>query len=151
MALLLQMLTWVITTIVDLLTKAIFQGAAFVVVAAIQVLKGPGQAVGFILDQLNDFIPTVTGYFTDMAKEAVSSLLSTCFDIVKEGISGTISLATSGATDMADQMKGGFDFLVEQGQEVVAAISEMVGSVVESIWNNYVEAVGYVMEKVQES
>lgn len=77
--------------------------------------------------------------------DAISALISTMFDYLKEGVTGSASVATSAIGGLIEKTKNSLDRLTDF-PEVFEGASEMVSEMVMDLWNNFKDALGYITE-----
>lgn len=81
-----------------------------------------------------------------MIVESVSYMVTTMFEIVKEGVTGSVDVFGQILVTLSEKMKTSLDESMEYVSDMSGEISEFVTNMVAELWNNYKEAVGYVME-----
>ncbi|GFZ01863.1 hypothetical protein Acr_15g0004720 [Actinidia rufa] len=134
-------------TLSNLVFRIIFNVTTYMLVLVIQSFKVPGEVAKGALEQVADVIKLCVEYLVEFAWEAISSLLSALFDLVKEGVFGSVVATGSAIGGLLEHMRNSMDgFLKELIPEVLEGFSEMISTIVTDFWNNYKEAVGYVTE-----
>ncbi|KAG6433149.1 hypothetical protein SASPL_104757 [Salvia splendens] len=95
---LLKLIFSLVTALSSLLTRLIFNGAAHVVVQMIQAMKVQGESSQRLLDQVKELITKCMEMLMNLIVDAVVSVFSSFFDLVKEGLfSSSSGLAAAGA------------------------------------------------------
>ncbi|KAG5514831.1 hypothetical protein RHGRI_036022 [Rhododendron griersonianum] len=144
---LLKIIFLAVTTLSNIVSRIIFTTAASFVCLLIQGLKVPGEAAKGGLEQVADLIKSCAEYLAEFAFEVVSSVVSAVFDVVKEGLLGSVSATGSAIGGLMEQTRNSIDGLVKElVSEVLGGFSEMVSTIVADLWNNYKDAVGYHVE-----
>ncbi|KAL3531070.1 hypothetical protein ACH5RR_010392 [Cinchona calisaya] len=133
-----------LSTMLNIISRLIFQGTAHFIVLTIQAFKLPGQAVQGLLEKLGDVIKACLEYLVELVIEAISTLISSLFDLVKDGVSGSATAAGSAIGGLATLIDG----LVKDLPEVLQGFSEMITTVATDLWDNYKDALGYINENL---
>jgi len=84
----------------------------------------------------------------DLLKDGLVSLISSGVELVSGTATGSISLTASAFVELTEKMKNAFDMLAEIFPEAFEGMSEMVGKMVSDLWDNYKDAVGYIIQNV---
>lgn len=144
---LLKIIFLALTTLSNIVSRIIFTTAASFICLLIQGLKVPGEAAKGALEQVADLIKSCAEYLAEFAFEALSNIVSAIFDLVKEGVYGSLSATGSAIGALVEQTRNSIDGLVKEFvSEVLRGFSEMVSTIVADLWKNYKDAVGYVAE-----
>ncbi|KAK4440507.1 hypothetical protein Salat_0385600 [Sesamum alatum] len=145
---LLKLVFLVMSTLSNLLTRLIFNAAAHVLVQMIQALKVPGEGSQRLLDQVRSMITKMLEYLSDLMIQAVSKVLSSLFDVVKEGVLSSSSGLAAAVAGLVEKSRTSLNDAVEDVPEVLEAFREMVAKIATDFWNNCNEAVTYVTQNV---
>ncbi|PWA86255.1 hypothetical protein CTI12_AA116090 [Artemisia annua] len=135
-----------ITLISNLVSRLLFNVTAYLLVIAIQGLKVPGEAMQSAMEQIGDLIKSCIGYLLEIVLEVISEIIGFVFDLVKEGIFGSVAATGAAAGGLVEKTRSGFDSLLEEVPAMVEGAVEMVTTMVVDLWNNYMEAQNYVKE-----
>ncbi|KAK9944710.1 hypothetical protein M0R45_010266 [Rubus argutus] len=129
----------------NLVLRLIFSATAHLVVLLINGYRAPRQATHGLLQQLSEVIKSCFQYMLKLIMEAVSALISALYDYLKEGLTGSASVATSAIGGLIEKTKNSLDGLTDF-PEVFEGLSEMVSQMVMDLWNNCKDALGYITE-----
>ncbi|CAB4291185.1 unnamed protein product [Prunus armeniaca] len=143
---LLKLFFFALSFISNLVSWLIFSGTAHILVLLIHGFRGPGQAIHGTLQQVTEVIKSCSEYFVGLLMEAISALISTIFDYLKEILTGSAVVTTSAIGDLMEKTKTSLDGLLTDVPEVSEGLSEMVFTIVADLWNNCKDAFGYVAE-----
>ena len=146
LAVLIKLIFSSINLITHIITKAIFSTAAYFVVLLIQAFKVPGEATKGILEQAADAFRTILEKLFDIIIEVISSILSTFFNVIKDGIIDSIVSGSSAIGDLIEQTKNAFEGLLNDVPEITQGFVEMVSNLISDVLNNCMEALGYIQE-----
>ncbi|KAG8387254.1 hypothetical protein BUALT_Bualt02G0002300 [Buddleja alternifolia] len=145
---LLKLIFSIITTFSNVITWLIFTGTAKVLVQAIQVLKVPGEGGQRVLEQVRNVTKTCLDYLMELIIAAISTLFSSLFDLLKEGVLNSSSGLVAALTGLVEILKTSLSNVVEDIPKVLDVFIEMVGKIVGDFLNNCNDAIGYVRENV---
>ncbi|KAI3782847.1 hypothetical protein L2E82_12905 [Cichorium intybus] len=135
-----------ITLLSNLISRLLFTVTACLLVIAIQGLKVPGEALQAGMEQVGGLIKSCVEYLFEIVVEMISGIVGLAFDLVKEGVFGTVVATGAVAGGLVEKMRSGFDLVVEEIPAVIVSAMEMVTTMVTDLWNNYIEAQSYVTE-----
>lgn len=141
---LLKLIFFAVSLISNLVSRLIFSTIAHLLVLLIQGFKLPGQAIHGALGQVSEVIKSCFEYFLGLVMEAISTLISSFFDYLIESVTGSASVTTSTIGDLLEKTKTSLDALTDF--EVFEGVPEMIFNMAMDLWNNYVDALGYVAE-----
>ncbi|KAK9944721.1 hypothetical protein M0R45_010276 [Rubus argutus] len=142
---LLKLIFFALSFMSNLISRLIFSATAHLVVLVIHGFRAPGQATHGSLQQLSELIKSCFEYMLELIMDAISALISTLFDYLKEGVTGSASVATSAIGGLIEKTKNSLDGLTDF-PEVFEGVSEMVSEMVMDLWNNCKDALGYITE-----
>ncbi|PIM99970.1 hypothetical protein CDL12_27528 [Handroanthus impetiginosus] len=145
---LLKLIFFFVSTLSNLLTRFVFTAAAHVLVQIIQALKVPGENSRSVLEQVRNVITGFLEYISYLLIEAISTIFSTLFDLIKEGVVNSSSSLGAGVAMLLEKSKTSLDNVVEDVPELLEAFREMVGKIVTDLWTNCNEALSYVVENL---
>ncbi|KMT05557.1 hypothetical protein BVRB_7g168040 [Beta vulgaris subsp. vulgaris] len=135
-----------ISTVSNIITKVIFSTTAYFLVLIIQGLKVPGEATKGILEQAAETFRSVLEFVFGLIIELISTIISKVFDAIKDGIIESITSGSSAVGDIIEQTKTSFEGLLNDVPEITLGFSEMIFTLISDLWNNCMEALGYVQE-----
>lgn len=144
---LLKLIFFAVNALSYLVSRLIFTVTAYLVVLIIQAFKVPGQAAQGALEQVAEAIKGCFEYFLALVMEAISSLISTAFDLLIEAVTGSASVTGSAIGGLVEKTRTSLDELLKDLPDLVDGFSEMISTMLTDLWNNYKDAVGYVTEK----
>lgn len=84
----------------------------------------------------------------DLIVDAITSVLSSVFDFVKEGVFSSSSGLAAAMAGLLEKSKTSLEDALKDIPEVLGAFTEMVGKIFLDFLNNCSQAVGYVTENV---
>ena len=145
---LLKFLFSVLSIICYFVSRCIFSTIAYLLVFFIQALKVPGQNAKGLLEQVTEYLKGFFEYFLELAVEVITTIISTSFDLLKEGVMGSASVASSAIIGLVEQTRTSFEGLVKDLPDLLQGFSEMVSTIVTDLLNNCKDALGYVKENV---
>lgn len=145
---LLNLVFFVISTLLNVVSRLIFTTAAYLLVLTIQAFKLPGQAIQGALEQVGDVMRTCFEYLVELGIEAISTLISSFFDLLKDGISGSAAATGSAIGGLMENTRASLDGLIKDLPEVFEGFTEMITTVATDLWDNYKHAIGYISENV---
>ena len=145
---LLKLILWALSSLASLATFIIFRAVALIVVLFIQLFRVPGLAIEGALEHIAVLLRTAVECVFDLLKDGLVSLISSGVELVSGTATGSISLTTSAVVELTEKMKNAFDMLAEIFPEAFEGMSEMVGKMVSDLWDNYKDAVGYIIQNV---
>ncbi|KAG6436452.1 hypothetical protein SASPL_101351 [Salvia splendens] len=137
-----------VTALSSLLTCLIFNGAAHVVVQMIQVMKVQGESSQRLLDQVKEVITKCMEMLMNLIVNAVVSVFSSSFNLVKEGLFSSSSGLAAAVVGLLEKSKTSFEDALKDVPEVLDAFTEMLGKIIADFVNNCSQAVAYVTENV---
>lgn len=117
-------------------------------VQMIQALKVPGEGSQQVLEQVKNLIRACLEYLMGVIIKVVTSVFSSLFDLVKEGVVSSSSGLAGALTELVEKSKTSLEDVVQQVPEMLDAFLEMVGNITADLWNNGNNAVSYVAENV---
>lgn len=132
----------------NLVSLVIFKAIAYILVAAIQVLRAPGIAINTLLQHATEGVKSAFEYLFELLWDAITSLISSTFDLLVETITGSFSAIASAIGELIGKMQSSLDDLAKALPEILEGASEMIGTIAENLWENYKDAIGYVKEKM---
>ncbi|KAL8500964.1 hypothetical protein ACS0TY_020521 [Phlomoides rotata] len=145
---LLKLVFSTLSALSNMITRLIFTTAAHVVVQMIQALKIPCKNSQRVLDQVKDMMRTCLEYLLDLIIKAITTVLSSLFDLVKEGVLNSSYGLVAAVTGLVVMSKTSLDDAVKDVPEVLEAFTDMVGKIVADLWNNCNDALAYVKDNV---
>lgn len=145
---LLKLIFSLVTALSSLLTRLIFNGAAHVVVQMIQVMKVQGESSQRLLDQVKELITKCMEMLMNLIVDAVVSVFSSFFDLVKEGLFSSSSGLAAAVAGLLEKSKTSFEDALKDIPEVLDAFTEMLGKILADFVNNCSQAAAYVAENV---
>lgn len=145
---LLKIVFLVLSTVSYFVSRFIFSTIAYLLVFFIQALKVPGENAKGLLEQVTECLKGFFEYFMDLAVEAITTVISLSFDLFKEGVMGSATMAIAAILSLVEQTRTSFEGLVKDLPELFEGFSEMVSTIVTDLWNNYKDALGYVKESI---
>lgn len=120
---------------------------ANLLVLSIQALKVPGEAIQAALDQVAEVTKWCFEYFSEFLIEAVKTLISSVFDVLANGVSGSAAFAGSAIGGLVEQTRSSFEELLKDVlPKVMEGFSEMMSTIVSDFFNNFKDALGYVTQ-----
>ncbi|KAB2020908.1 hypothetical protein ERO13_D07G096300v2 [Gossypium hirsutum] len=146
LVLLLKFVFSLVTTLSNLVTRSIFIATAYVLVVLIQAFKVPGEALQVALEKLADAIKVCFEYFFEMIVELMGSLISTVFDSFVDAVTTSASVSGEAVGILVEKTRMSLQELLTGLPEIAEGFSEMVSTVVTDLWNNCMQALGYVTE-----
>lgn len=135
-----------ITLISNLLSLLIFKVTACLLVIAIQGLKVPGEAILSAMEQFGDLIRGCVESLLEIILEVISEIVGLVFGLVKDGIFGSVTATGAAAIGLIEMMRSGYEGLLEQVPALISSVFEMITTMVQDLWNNYMDAQSYVTE-----
>nr|CAD1836549.1 unnamed protein product [Ananas comosus var. bracteatus] len=144
--LILNLVFWSLTSFLNLVTFALFRGLALLIVAIVQLLKLPGQALDEVLDHVAGAMRVAQGYAFELAVDALRSVVSGLLEALHGLVTGAVELALAAVKEIAEKGSAGVEQLAETAPEVFEGAAEMLGRIVVSVWSNYWDAVRYIMD-----
>ncbi|KAJ4955451.1 hypothetical protein NE237_012234 [Protea cynaroides] len=145
---LLKFVFFTLSSLMNLISALIFSIIGRLTVLVIQGLSVPTQGINGLLAIIRSMIQWIIQYFAELLKDAISSIISAAFDSFKEAITGSVDLTSSAVGEIMEKTRDSLDQLLKDFPEVFEGFSEMVWTIVKDLWNNYGNAVGYVMENL---
>ncbi|CAK8561083.1 unnamed protein product [Lathyrus sativus] len=145
LVLLLKPITFLVSTLWSLLTRLIFNTIAYTIVLLIQGLKTSGEGSLGIFQQVAEIIRACFEFVLQLLIGSISSIVSLVLDAVKNVITGSVSATGSMAAELAEKLKTSFEESLKQVPELLEEVFDMMSNMVTDLWNNYKEAVGYVV------
>lgn len=145
---LLKLILLALSVSLNLVSKLIFTGGAYILVLVIQAFKVPGDAIQIALDQFGNVIRACVEYLVELVTEAISTLISSFFDLLKDWILESITAAGSSIGGLMDNARTSLVALLDDIPDLFEGFTEMIGTAVTDLWNNYKYAAGYVTENV---
>uniref|UniRef100_A0A7C9CJG7 Uncharacterized protein n=1 Tax=Opuntia streptacantha TaxID=393608 RepID=A0A7C9CJG7_OPUST len=146
-AILFKLIFYVISAISNIITKVIFSTTAYFIVLLIHALKVPGEATKGLLEQAADTLRSALEYVVGLIMEVISTSISAIIDTIKDGIIESIVHGKSALAELVEQTKSSFEGLLKEVvPEIVQGFSDMATNIVSDLWNNYIQAIGYVQE-----
>jgi len=145
-AVLLKLVFYTISTITNLISRLIFSTTAYFLVVLIQAFKVPGEATKGIIEQAAEAIKSVLEYVLVLIVDVIGTIISTIFDTIKGAAIESIVAGSSAMADLVEQTKTSLEGLLNDVPEIVEGFSEMVTKMISDLWNNCMEALGYVQE-----
>lgn len=145
---LLKFILLAISLSLNLIFKLIFSAAAYILVFVIQAFKVPGDAIQIALDQFGNLIRTCVEYLVELVTEAVSILISSFFDLLRDWILESITATGSSIRELMDSARTSFVAFLDDIPDLVEGFAEMIAAALNDLWNNYKDAAGFVTENV---
>lgn len=145
---LLKLIFFITSSLSNLITRLVFSATAHVLVQMIQALKVPGEGSQQVLEQVKNLIRACLEYLMGVIIKVVTSVFSSLFDLVKEGVVSSSSGLAGALTELVEKSKTSLEDVVQQVPEMLDAFLEMVGNITADLWNNGNNAVSYVAENV---
>ncbi|KAL5997191.1 hypothetical protein ACLOJK_008120 [Asimina triloba] len=133
-----------LSSLADLLSYVIFNGAAHILVLIIRAFRVPATLLEYAADKLKETVEQLIQLLID----AISTLISDAFNLLLEVITGTVNMTTSAVGDLMDKTKSSLEELVNVLLELLMDASQAVWTIVTTIWNNSKDAIGYVFENM---
>lgn len=109
-------------------------------------IQGTGGATKGIIEQAAEAIKSVLEYVLGLIIDMISTIISFIFDTIKGVVIESIVSGSSAVADLADKTKTSLEGLLNDVPEIVERFSEMVTKMISDLWNNCMEALGYVQE-----
>ena len=141
-----KLVFYTISTITNLISRLIFSTTAYFLVVLIQAFKVPGEATKGIIEQAAEAIKSVLEYVLVLIVDVIGTIISTIFDTIKGAAIESIVAGSSAMADLVEQTKTSLEGLLNDVPEIVEGFSEMVTKMISDLWNNCMEALGYVQE-----
>ncbi|KAK2662732.1 hypothetical protein Ddye_001306 [Dipteronia dyeriana] len=138
----------IITALSTLITRLIFSTTAYLLVLIIQAFKVPGEAIHGALEQLGDSIKACFESLLQVLMEAIGSMISYGFDLLKEAVTESIVVTGSTMGGLAEITRNSLDEVIKSLPEIFNGFSEMLSTIVKDLWDNYIDALGYVTQNV---
>lgn len=135
-----------ISTLANLITKLFFTSIANLIIVLIHAFKVPGEALQGGLEQVGEALKGCLEYILELLIEVIKTIISTAFDAVINGATGSAAVAGSAIGGLVEKTRTSFEGLLNDFPEIMEGFSEMVSTVVSDLWNNYKDALGYVTE-----
>ncbi|KAL2486317.1 Uncharacterized protein Adt_31073 [Abeliophyllum distichum] len=145
---LLKFIFFVVSTISNLISRLIFTTTAHVLVQLIQAFKVHGDSTQSALEQVRNVVQGCLEYLVNLAINVTSSIVSSLFDLLKEGISSSSVATASAIAGLMEKSKTSLDELLKDLPEVLEAFTEMIGTIVTDLLNNCKDAIGYVTKNI---
>ncbi|GMN50243.1 hypothetical protein TIFTF001_019401 [Ficus carica] len=144
---LIKILFATLSTISYFVTRLIFSTTAYLLVSLIQAFKVPGENAKGLLEQFSEVLKGVVQYFLELILKAITTMISTSFDLLKEGAVGSASMASSAITGLVEQTRASFEGLLKEYlPELIKEFSEMISTIANDLADNFKDALGYVKE-----
>ncbi|KAL2508220.1 uncharacterized protein Fot_31891 [Forsythia ovata] len=145
---LLKFIFFIVSTISNLISRLIFTTTAHVLVQLIQAFKVPGECTQSMLEHVRNVVQGCLEYFVNLAINVTTSIISSLFDLLKEGISSSSVAMALAVAGLMEKTKTSLDELLKDLPEVLGAFTEMIGTIVTDLLNNCKDAIGYVTENI---
>lgn len=146
--LLLNLVFLVLSMLLNVVSRLIFTAAAHLLVLTIQAFKLPGQAIQGALEQLGNVIRACLEYLVELGIEATTALISSLFDLIKDGVSGSAAATGSAIGGLMENTRASFDSLIKDFPEVFEGFTELLATAATDQWNNCKDAIGYILENL---
>ncbi|XVF21325.1 hypothetical protein REPUB_Repub12eG0081300 [Reevesia pubescens] len=146
LALFLNLIFFVVSTLSNLVTRLIFSATAYIVVLLIHAFKVPGEALQGALEQLAEAIKACFEYFLEMIIELTGSLISSVFDLFIEAVTSSAAISGEAFGTLVEKTRTSLEELLTDLPDIAEGFSEMISTVVTDLWNNCKDALGYVTE-----
>ena len=145
---LLNLVFLVLSLLLNVVSRLIFTTAAHLLVLTIQAFKLPGQAIQGALEQLGNVIRVCLEYLVELGIEATTTLISSLFDLVKDGVSGSAAATGSAIGGLMENTRASFDSLIKDFPVVFEGFTELLATAATDQWNNCKDAIGYILENL---
>lgn len=142
-----KLIVWCLTTIIDVATFVVFRGAASLIICALKLLSAPGIALGGLLDNLRSIFSTIGEYVFALLWDFISSVISGFFEFVTGTVTGSFELMLDAITELMQLSKEGLEELFSLIPEIFEGLSEIIGKLVVSVLDNCQDALGSIFEK----
>ncbi|KAH7576397.1 hypothetical protein JRO89_XS01G0053200 [Xanthoceras sorbifolium] len=119
---------------------------AYLLVLIIQAFKVPGEAIHGALDQLGDIIKACFEYFLEVLMEAIGSIISSGLDLLKEAVIESVTATGSTMGSLAEKSRDSLDVVMKSLPDILDGLWEMVSTIFKDLWDNYMDALGYVTQ-----
>lgn len=144
---LLKFIFLAINALSNFVARLFFTAVANLLVLSIQALKVPGEAVQAVLEQVAEVTKGCLEHFSEFLIQVVKTLISSVFDVLVNGVSGSVTFAGSAIGGLVEQTRSSFEELLKDVlPQVMEGFSEMTSTMVSDLWNNCKDALGYVTE-----
>ncbi|ESR50493.1 hypothetical protein KPL70_012197 [Citrus sinensis] len=144
--LLLKLIFFVIAAVSNLVTRLIFSSVAHLIVLLIHAFKVPGEAMQGALEQLAEAMRACVEYVSGIIIEAIGSLISSAFDLLKQGVTESAVMSGSAVVGLVEKTRDSFEGLLKDIPEIFEGLAEMISNIAADLWKNYIDALGYVTE-----
>ncbi|KAG6628832.1 hypothetical protein CIPAW_14G039500 [Carya illinoinensis] len=142
---LLKFIFLAISALSNFVARFFFPAVANLLVLSIQALKVPGEAIQAALELVAEVTKGFLEYFLEFLIEVVKTLISSVFDVLVNGVSGSVTFAGTAIGGLVEQTRNSFEELLKDVlPPVIDGFSEMMSTMVSDLWNNYKDALGYV-------
>nr|DAD37118.1 TPA_asm: hypothetical protein HUJ06_007759 [Nelumbo nucifera] len=131
---------WLLTTLTNLVSLLIFGGSARILVMLMQALRFPAGGISSTLGYVGDFVKSLLEYLLEILLDVIKTVISTAFDGLKDGASWVATGATSAVGELGNQMKD----RAEKFPEILESLMEMIQTILNDLWDNCTDAIGYV-------
>ncbi|KAG2669632.1 hypothetical protein I3760_14G041100 [Carya illinoinensis] len=134
-----------ISALSNFVARFFFPAVANLLVLSIQALKVPGEAIQAALELVAEVTKGCLEYFLEFLIEVVKTIISSVFDVLVNGVSGSVTFAGTAIGGLVEQTRNSFEELLKDVlPPVIEGFSEMMSTMVSDLWNNYKDALGYV-------
>lgn len=140
-----KFLFFAISFVSNLLSRVILTGSAYLLVSLIKAFSVPGQATQVLFQYIAEVLKSFLEYIIQLIWEAITSLISSGFDLLYEAFTGSFSATGSAVAGLMEMSKTSMDRLMEDVPEIFEGLAEMATNIVTDLWNNYKDAMSYLV------
>ncbi|GAA0162704.1 hypothetical protein LIER_18737 [Lithospermum erythrorhizon] len=144
--LLLKLIAFSLTSFSNLVSSLVFTATSQFLVLIIQGFRVPGQAFQGILLQLGEIIRNCLQYLLELIVDAASGVISSLFDHFVEGVSESTTSFASSIMELVEKSRTSFEGWFDDIPEYAQVIIDMIYNMLQSLWENYKGALGYIFE-----
>lgn len=98
------------------------------------------------LEQLAEAMRACVEYVSGIIIEAIGSLISSAFDLLKQGVTESAVVSGSAVVGLVEKTRDSFEGLLKDIPEIFEGLAEMISNIAADLWKNYIDAFGYVTE-----
>ena len=143
---LLKIVFIVLSNLSYFLSRFIFSTVAYLLVLVIQAFRLPGQNAKGLLEQVAEAIRGLLEYLLGIGVDAITTMISTSFELLKEGAFGSASVFSSAIAGLLEQTRASLEGALKDVPELFEGFKDMVSTIATDLWNNYNEALAYLKD-----
>jgi hypothetical protein len=148
LATLVKLALWLLSSFLELAVVVLFRGLALLVVAAVDLVRLPGQAADAALEATKRALEAAAEFAFSLVWEVAVAVVSAFLESVWSAVDGAAALASSAVGELMEVAWDGSEEVAKALVEALEGAADAVAGALVKLGENYMDALVHVLQNL---